>query len=84
MCHQLIAFQRVSSLGSRPTATNNDLDWGLSYLSPNCQLQREPTLRVSRYPIAVFLTQVSVRPVLDSWPTFRDLLLEDCEKSSSH
>ena len=27
---------------------------------------------------------VSVRPVLDRWPTFRDLLLEDCEKSSPH
>jgi hypothetical protein len=23
---------------------------------------------------------VSVRPVLDRWPTFRDLLLEDCEE----
>jgi len=22
--------------------------------------------------------------VLDRWPTFRDLLLEDCEESSSH
>jgi putative transposase len=35
---------------------------------------------VRAHPAGEDDSQVSVRPVLDRWPTFRDLLLEDCEE----